>query len=672
MHTAIFTLKNNMADVTEERENYNFPVPEASLDSDPEVVIRREVLDTFSTPGDEINAKLAEDFDHGLKNWTNTFDEDRESHVETVEEKASIGGNERFARQENAGTADHERVTQDETRTKSLEKDSVKSPEVEFRHRYLQQQQWQQQQEQQERLSSQNEDTRMSQSNNQSSKSMEEKLKINKKQEVPSIKETSSEDKLHDGFTKLSFMKYVMAEVFSGKLMELEEDKYTERREKVYTFMKIPREFEKLMIFGFMLCLDCFLFMFTFLPLRLIVVMYKIITGLLFCRTSRMLQPVQICDLLKGSILVACWLLLTHVDFSVLYHTVRGQSVIKLYVIYNMLEIADRLFSSFGQDILDALFWTATEPRDRRREHIGIIPHFVMAVVYVFFHAVLVLFQAICLNVAVNSHNKALLVIMVSNQFVELKGSVFKRFEKNNLFQMACSDIRERFYYIVLVSIVTLRNLTEFNWNLEHLYVICPYLLAVLSSEYFVDWIKHAFITKFNNIPVEVYCEYRALLAEDATSSRQKNAHADHFDLVSRRMGFIPLPLGSLVVREVAQSVKLHGLAGVCLLLMTFVFLTSVKVLNSIIFLGKATQYVKQKQDQEVVNTPQGNLASSRLLKSQDSVTLLDSAQSSSASLVGERRDMGPGGAGEQTKRRTKTLAEIDRYTLCSKEIVLF
>lgn len=43
----------------------------------------------------------------------------------------------------------------------------------------------------------------------------------------------------------------------------------------------------------------------------------------------------------------------------------------------------------------------------------------------------------------------------------------------------------------------------------EHLYVICPYLLAVLSSEYFVDWIKHAFITKFNNIPVEVCVLHR-------------------------------------------------------------------------------------------------------------------------------------------------------------------
>ena len=209
MRTAIFTLKNNMADAIEEKENYNFPVREVSLDSDPEVVIRREALDTLSTPGDEINGKLAQDFDHGFKNWTNTFDVDRESHIETVEENASIDGNERFVRQENTGTADYEKITQYETRTKPLEKDIVKSPEVEFRHRYLQQQQLQQQQEQQERLSSQNEDTRMSQSNNQSSKSMEEKLKINKKQEVPSISETASEDKLHDGFTS-KFLKGVM------------------------------------------------------------------------------------------------------------------------------------------------------------------------------------------------------------------------------------------------------------------------------------------------------------------------------------------------------------------------------------------------------------------------------------------------------------------------------
>lgn len=45
--------------------------------------------------------------------------------------------------------------------------------------------------------------------------------------------------------------------------------------------------------------------------------------------------------------------------------------------------MADRLFSSFGQDILDALYWTATEPKERKRDSIGVIPHFIMAVIYV-------------------------------------------------------------------------------------------------------------------------------------------------------------------------------------------------------------------------------------------------------------------------------------------------
>lgn len=41
------------------------------------------------------------------------------------------------------------------------------------------------------------------------------------------------------------------------------------------------------------------------------------------------------------------------------------------------------MFSSFGQDILDALYWTATEPKEKKRAHIGVIPHFLMAVLYV-------------------------------------------------------------------------------------------------------------------------------------------------------------------------------------------------------------------------------------------------------------------------------------------------
>lgn len=95
------------------------------------------------------------------------------------------------------------------------------------------------------------------------------------------------------------------------------------------------------------------------------------------------LKPAETCDVLKGFILLICSILMCYIDTNMMYHLVKSQSVMKLYIFYNMLEVGDRLFSAFGQDIIDALFWTATEPRDRRREHLGVIPHFIFAMTYV-------------------------------------------------------------------------------------------------------------------------------------------------------------------------------------------------------------------------------------------------------------------------------------------------
>ena len=74
-----------------------------------------------------------------------------------------------------------------------------------------------------------------------------------------------------------------------------------------------------------------------------------------------------------------------------------------------------RLMSAFGQDTLDALFWTATEPRGRKREHFGVLFHLLVAIAYVALHSTIVLLQALTLNVAINSDNKGLLTIVISN-----------------------------------------------------------------------------------------------------------------------------------------------------------------------------------------------------------------------------------------------------------------
>ncbi|RVE67675.1 hypothetical protein OJAV_G00105350 [Oryzias javanicus] len=222
-----------------------------------------------------------------------------------------------------------------------------------------------------------------------------------------------------------------------------------------------------------------------------------------------------------------------------------------------------------------------------------------MAVFYVFLHAILIMVQASTLNVAFNSHNKSLLTIMMSNNFVEIKGSVFKKFEKNNLFQMSNSDIKERFTSYVLLLIVCLRNMEQFSWNPEHMWVLLPDVFMVVTSEVAVDIIKHAFITKFNDIPADVYSEYRASLAFDLVSSRQKNAYTDYSDSVARRMGFIPLPLAVLLIRVVMSSVKVQGAMSYSCVFLFYLGLVTMKVLNSIVLLGKSCVYVKRAKMEE-------------------------------------------------------------------------
>lgn len=150
-----------------------------------------------------------------------------------------------------------------------------------------------------------------------------------------------------------------------------------------------------------------------------------------------------------------------------------------------------------------------------------------LIVVHPVLHTLLVMLQATTLNVAMNSKNKALLTIMMSNNFVELKGMVFKKFEKNNLFHMSCSDVRERFHYLVLLIVVIIQTLKEYNWSEEIFYVLLTDSCCIMAAEVCVDWLKHAFITRFNEILPDVYGDYSISLAYDLAASKLKSVRSD-------------------------------------------------------------------------------------------------------------------------------------------------
>ncbi|KAK2591751.1 hypothetical protein QQS21_010541, partial [Conoideocrella luteorostrata] len=168
-------------------------------------------------------------------------------------------------------------------------------------------------------------------------------------------------------------------------------------------------------------------------------------------------------DLLQGAVIICSSVALMSLDASRMYHFIRAQSAIKLYVIYNILEVGDRLLSALGQDILECLFSNETLSRDPSGRSKILLPMgmFALALVYNCLHSIALYYQVITLNVAVNSYSNALLTLLLSNQFVEIKSTVFKRFEKDNLFQLTCADIVERFHLWIMLLIIGMRNIVE-------------------------------------------------------------------------------------------------------------------------------------------------------------------------------------------------------------------
>lgn len=305
-------------------------------------------------------------------------------------------------------------------------------------------------------------------------------------------------------------------------------------------------------------------------------------------------------DLLQGFLIIVSCTILTRFDASRMYHNIRGQAAIKLYVIYNVLEVCDRLFSALGQDILECLFSRETLESDGDGQSKILRPlwMFLLALVYTVIHSTALFYQVITLNVAVNSYSNALLTLLMSNQFVEIKGTVFKRFEKENLFQLTCADIVERFQLWLMLLVIGLRNIVEVgglsigtgsflfsgpssstsstaqqtppNPNITNpttstfsmsilpdaftvlptlvpFQVLSPFLL-VLGSEMLVDWLKHAYITKFNATSPRIYSRFLDILCRDYYS------HAFVDQNLTRRLGLPVIPLACLFIRAALQT----------------------------------------------------------------------------------------------------------------------
>lgn len=320
------------------------------------------------------------------------------------------------------------------------------------------------------------------------------------------------------------------------------------------------------------------------------------------------LMPDDKADILKGLLMIATCCVLMFFDASRMYHWIRGQAAIKLYVIYNVLEVSDRLFAAIGQDVLECLF--SREALERKPDGRSKVSRpfwlFLLALAYTVIHATALFYQVMTLNVAVNSYSNALITLLLSNQFVEIKSTVFKKFEKENLFQLTCADVVERFQLWLMLTIIASRNIVEtgafnvfgtlgssiggdsststnstplstpprsstsilpqaftifpssliasfsnINTFLPAMVQVLGPFLVVLGSEMIVDWLKHAYINKFNNTRPTIYGRFFDVLAKDYYN------HAFGDQNLTRRLGLPVIPLSCLFFRVSVQTYKM-------------------------------------------------------------------------------------------------------------------
>jgi hypothetical protein len=327
-------------------------------------------------------------------------------------------------------------------------------------------------------------------------------------------------------------------------------------------FIKVPGGVEQVMSFGFCICLDSFLYMITILPIRFAwSVLLLLLNG--FDMLRRNTRPMgdkyslhrhHLYPVIQITILYTIYrYVLLENTIGKLYHWIRGQAMLKIYVLIAMVEVFDRLFSSLGQDCLESMYWnTVNRPRSSR-----MVISVMVVWLYASVHSLLLFLHVVTLHVAMNSTDHVLLTLLISGNFAEIKSTVFKKYNKAALFKITASDICERFKLALFLSLVFLLNACQGMEPGQFMGYVRLWGIVV-GSEVLSDWIKHAFITKFNFLPSRVYPEYALLLAGDVTGIGHEHVNLDHSHAVVKRIGFAQIPLVSVLFRLVRDASKYY------------------------------------------------------------------------------------------------------------------
>ena len=338
-------------------------------------------------------------------------------------------------------------------------------------------------------------------------------------------------------------------------------------RERVFDLLwYIPLELEKFCLYGGLLCADAILGLFTSLPVRVLSQTVRLVWSAATLtrndNASSKRRAWGIHPYAREHLNDVLWLLMlgmavmyTHmIDVSVIYHYIRGQEVIKLYMACHVLETFDKLLCSFNSNVLDALqnsvhgcVNSATNGSvvDQAQSALRLIVDISLSTAATVAHTFILLTYAVTLSVAINSHSNAILLVLISNNFAEMKGHVFKKQDPEKLFGVSRLDVIERVHLCVCLLFVTAQRITAAG-SIEVALTrkFMNDIVLVMGSEVFVDIIKHSFMAKLNGLRPGVYRRFYRQICRD-------HVHLMQSYKIHQVVGFVPLAPAAVIVRAV-------------------------------------------------------------------------------------------------------------------------
>ncbi|CAL8469052.1 g8593 [Coccomyxa elongata] len=300
-------------------------------------------------------------------------------------------------------------------------------------------------------------------------------------------------------------------------------------RQRVYNaILFVPFQLERLLWYGLLVCLDSFLAVFTVLPVRLLGAVSSAVGSLRGAGWT--MHGDQLFDVLCVAMFGATIAFLRFLPAGTIYFWLKDltQEFLKLHVVHGAVEIFDKISCAFVVDALEALSGTCglyLSTSGRRWHLVQLGADMAVTLALVLFHSVVLICQFMTFSVAMNSkRSNAIIALLIASNFVEIKGTVFKRFDPSKLFVLVGQDVTERFHLLLSLLFVVVEEMDNSGSARPNPELLrrCAY---IFGAEIVIDITKHAVLSKLNDIHPSVYQRFMRDVCEKAKGGQSHTAH---------------------------------------------------------------------------------------------------------------------------------------------------